>query len=511
MLIMNNQFPIQLASNVAPNIFPNNRPSNFKTPLVEEIHLSNGKWEVAVKDLMHPSHVSTTSAADRIDFHTYGRHTSSGFRLELDGESYIPYYQQTYILPNANKKNLIQSVLNELKRLPMWKIVQFEYNEEKDKFILHNYRNVLVCMTKEFQNFMGFLNSSYGAGSHWTTQSFTHSSKSLIKQMNVYFKLYDLDVMAEETYQTVKSSQQYEIHFGEVTPVAEAHKAPVDYTVALDVIKESNDNCKGGSFHLKLTRCAIALHYTPCLFTIFRLEQEFADLLAVNVYHVLPNYERQLLIPFKVDLRRIMKFYREKRRYPIFHLYKMKTLSPKVITSKADDIMELTAKESFKWPQEFLPILNAKSKAFGYTFTFLKDKARFGLEVYGEHCLRISESLQAILGFISSEEDKKTFYKGQYLATHSPYLTRGINNLFLYTNIVDPMFVGDTKAPLLLACAFKRNVEHDMVHQQFLNPTYVPINRSTINQIDIEIYDEAGEEVPFLYGKTALTLLIRKC
>ena len=49
-----------------------------------------------------------------------------------------------------------------------------------------------------------------------------------------------------------------------------------------------------------------------------------------------------------------------------------------------------------------------------------------------------------------------------------------------------------------------------MVHQEFLNPTFVPVTRSNIHQVDILVRDDTGEPTPFLYGKITLTLQFRK-
>ena len=78
------------------------------------------------------------------------------------------------------------------------------------------------------------------------------------------------------------------------------------------------------------------------------------------------------------------------------------------------------------------------------------------------------------------------------------------------SNIVNTVYVGDVKAPLLLTCPFRKDPNSNVNQLEFLNPTFTKLNRSTIRQIDIEIYDDAGALVPFLYGRTLLTLEFRK-
>ena len=75
--------------------------------------------------------------------------------------------------------------------------------------------------------------------------------------------------------------------------------------------------------------------------------------------------------------------------------------------------------------------------------------------------------------------------------------------MYVYTNIIDSVYVVDDKAHLLLTRLFKRKCEQDIVYQmEFLNPTYVPLNMKTISQINVCIYDDAGTLISFLYGKT---------
>ena len=68
---MNDGFNIHLASNVSPDLFPENEPAKFSTILANEIDVSAGKWEVAVRQIMYPTHVATTSHDDTISVYKY--------------------------------------------------------------------------------------------------------------------------------------------------------------------------------------------------------------------------------------------------------------------------------------------------------------------------------------------------------------------------------------------------------------------------------------------------------
>ena len=90
-------------------------------------------------------------------------------------------------------------------------------------------------------------------------------------------------------------------------------------------------------------------------------------------------------------------------------------------------------------------------------------------------------------------------------------MDRNISTLYVYTNIIETVYIGDVQAPLLLTCPYKGKYDKDIIHQlEFLNPTYVPLNRSKLLKIDISIHDDTGAEVPFLFGRTVISLRFRK-
>ena len=160
-------------------------------------------------------------------------------------------------------------------------------------------------------------------------------------------------------------------------------------------------------------------------------------------------------------------------------------------------------------PQDLLVALNKKSTQYGFTFSYNSTIDRFQLTSDGKYAIELSKSLSAILGF--STQQRMHSQRNSYVAEDFPLLNRGITALYVYTNIINAVYIGDVKAPLLLTCPLKRKGKQDIVHQvEFLKPTYIPLNRNSLEQINIGIYDDAGVLIPFLYGKTKLTLHFRR-
>ena len=121
----------------------------------------------------------------------------------------------------------------------------------------------------------------------------------------------------------------------------------------------------------------------------------------------------------------------------------------------------------------------------------------------------LDENLQDIFAL------SKSSYKGSGSFTaNAPFsLTRNIQYLFIYSNVGEYIHVGDTEAPLLAIIPFNVNDESCNILKEkiFNTPMYVHVSRDRISQIDIGIYDGAGQLVPFINDSvTTLRLHFRQ-
>jgi hypothetical protein len=209
-------------------------------------------------------------------------------------------------------------------------------------------------------------------------------------------------------------------------------------------------------------------------------------------------------------LQEMMEGYLEKNARFSVKLYKCRLNVDSSYYDPTPSHTMTLSKENFDSPQAFLPSLNKESKKYKYEFTFSKSPPLFHVESTGDYCLKLSPSLAEILGFSNPNHNSNLLCPQKLSAKSTPFLHRGIDTIFVYSDIVDEVFVGDVKAPLLLICPFKTNPQGHNAHQEFLNPDYVPVNRSTIRTIDIRMRDGVGEEIPFTFGKTVISLHFRK-
>ncbi|RWR98440.1 hypothetical protein B4U79_14489, partial [Dinothrombium tinctorium] len=96
------------------------------------------------------------------------------------------------------------------------------------------------------------------------------------------------------------------------------------------------------------------------------------------------------------------------------------------------------------------------------------------------------------------------------IEAYRPYdLKAGIHSLFVYTDIVEPTFVGDTYAQLLRTVKIPSASFGEQCVITYENPQYVPILQDEIETIKINIKDEtmdefyidqAGNGYPFFAG-----------
>jgi hypothetical protein len=88
-------------------------------------------------------------------------------------------------------------------------------------------------------------------------------------------------------------------------------------------------------------------------------------------------------------------------------------------------------------------------------------------------------------------------------------LNRGLNLMYVYCDIASHSTVGDTKAPLLRVCSISGK-HGEMIRTIFTHPHYVPVGRKEFDSIEILLSTELGKPMPFLFGKSVVTLHFRR-
>jgi hypothetical protein len=96
-----------------------------------------------------------------------------------------------------------------------------------------------------------------------------------------------------------------------------------------------------------------------------------------------------------------------------------------------------------------------------------------------------------------------------YTASGVCDLQRGFYSLFVYCDIVEPVVVGDVKAPLLRVVNISGK-EGSTISRIYQNIQYVPILRKQFDTIEIDIRSDFGQKVAFERGKVIVVLHFRR-
>lgn len=116
--------------------------------------------------------------------------------------------------------------------------------------------------------------------------------------------------------------------------------------------------------------------------------------------------------------------------------------------------------------------------------------------------IRLSPMLALQLGFEPTVNILKagTIQKQPYLSIGYP------QQVFVYTDLIQPQYVGDTKAPLLRIVAMN-DINHGKVQTiTFENVHYFPLAKLSFDTIEILLKDHAGRDLPFASGTLTVTL-----
>ena len=88
-------------------------------------------------------------------------------------------------------------------------------------------------------------------------------------------------------------------------------------------------------------------------------------------------------------------------------------------------------------------------------------------------------------------------------------LQRGFYCLFVYCDLIEPVLVGDVKAPILRIVNIKGK-EGEMINRIYQNVQYAPLQKKMFETIEINIRDDTGRLVPFERGRVIVTLHFRQ-
>lgn len=136
-----------------------------------------------------------------------------------------------------------------------------------------------------------------------------------------------------------------------------------------------------------------------------------------------------------------------------------------------------------------------------------------------EFDLAFSLQLGLLLGFkpdsyVGQAAFEKRVHNNWWPDTHPHVATvtsdiNRIEELFVYSDIIEPQFVGHLRIPLLRSIKTKR--QHGELHQKiFQKPDYLALKTNSFQTIEIDIRDALGHPVAFQFGRCTVKLHFKR-
>ncbi|GBM28020.1 hypothetical protein AVEN_27413-1 [Araneus ventricosus] len=118
--------------------------------------------------------------------------------------------------------------------------------------------------------------------------------------------------------------------------------------------------------------------------------------------------------------------------------------------------------------------------------------------------VNLQDGLRDLLGF-----KKSTLYGGTHISDYQLELDGGITEIYVYSDIIESHFVGDTIAPLL-RIIHVMSTKEDQIVINYQRPLYFPLRKNYIDCIEIELKSSSGDGIIFTSGKSLLVLSFRR-
>ena len=85
-----------------------------------------------------------------------------------------------------------------------------------------------------------------------------------------------------------------------------------------------------------------------------------------------------------------------------------------------------------------------------------------------------------------------------------------INHFYVYSNFIQPIQVGGQPVPLLRYIPINIGEFGQTMYKEFQHKVYIPVNVSRLQHCEFGIYDDTGQPIQFIGGRTVLTLHFRR-
>ena len=155
--------------------------------------------------------------------------------------------------------------------------------------------------------------------------------------------------------------------------------------------------------------------------------------------------------------------------------------------------------------QQIVNALNHSLKSIKASVQLLEHSGIVKLLIPADLELVFAEPLSSLLGMPHSNQYcRNTFY-----GTYPINTTRGIDALYVYSDVIQTKLVGNASVPLLSVVPL-RGAFGEMAYKEYASPVYSPLAKHVFSTVEMYITDSAGREIPFTSGKVTVLLHFRE-
>ena len=110
------------------------------------------------------------------------------------------------------------------------------------------------------------------------------------------------------------------------------------------------------------------------------------------------------------------------------------------------------------------------------------------------------------------QNDSAIIYGDDIISKYPYDDTGGVHTIYIYSDVVDPVYVGDSFSNLLriVKVSDYKFGSHNSI--TFEHPIYIPVHGNELRSIRINIKDDAGDDIQFEFGRVnVISHFTRKC
>ena len=449
-----------LPSNTSPDYFPNNNASEYSTPL-DNPYVLSANWEVGLMDLSYSSCINTFNNDKMVVTETCSlaeciKSTKRAYKvmLPMPTTSYDGIRARRELATSISEhfKGLLQVSIEEGDKYADWKLIKSDYyfiisQPIQDLFQL--WSDVLTTMDGSIRNSYAFYKNDVPT-----------------KQSEVYIIIIP----------TVQSKH--------VTHTSYALKVKDEKITAKEFLKRFEEKVPQTLTKLTLSK--------DNHFRLYKLTNDNKMILMNAPLRKAMTFKHAGMFHKSYQQHTIYSFNDFKSEW-VFSIITCKEIP--VFQSEITRTVTLPP-HSFEKESEAIAFVNSEMNDKRISFSCNTATKCITLKMTDKNLtLTLDDNLRDIFAF------DKNVYSGvlTHTAKRSFSLGRCIQFLYIYSNLTEYVHIGNTKAPLLAIVPFSnQNVCSLLQQKTFKTPMYIRISQDRISQIDVAVYDGAGQLVPFV-------------